>query len=397
MISKALREYEAVTAETTFADGSTRTAIDVRRFGWIRPLAGDYAFNFAKIAPLYAGDPSTRQAWTETIARTRGMARPRAEVADLLAAQQERRGAPPAAREAARSSPTRDRRHPHRSAGRGVRRPALHAAQGHHRHPAGPHAPRASSRRTWCQCSGWMPRITTGKRSRAVRCSTPASSRARSRCRSPRAPASGRSPHSSWTAASSTASTSSPARSARPSSPTGSMASLRAAYRPGVGMADAFARWLETLLGPHGLVVFDSSDPAAKPLVADLFARELGAAGRTAALATGGGRCARGSRTPAAGRAAARQRRALPSRWRAPAHSPAGRCTSSSARRTFTVEPLAEQARTTPTPLQPERAAPPARAGHALSDDLLRRRPERARVPRPAARGLRAASASRCR
>ena len=72
MICRALREYEAVTAQTAFADGSVRTAIDVRRFGWIRPLAGDYAFDFAKVAPLYAGDPSKRQAWTEAIARTRG-------------------------------------------------------------------------------------------------------------------------------------------------------------------------------------------------------------------------------------------------------------------------------------------------------------------------------------
>ena len=50
------------------------------------------------------------------------------------------------------------------------------------------------------------------------------------------------------------------------------MGTLRSEYRPGVGMADAFAKWLETLLGPYGLVVYDSSDPAAKPLVADLFA-----------------------------------------------------------------------------------------------------------------------------
>ena len=101
MFCRALREYEAVPAETTFADGSTRTAIDVRRFGWIRPLAGDYAFDFAKVAPLYAGDPSSRQAWTDAIARTRSMARPSAAVATLLAAQQARRGAPAAAREAA--------------------------------------------------------------------------------------------------------------------------------------------------------------------------------------------------------------------------------------------------------------------------------------------------------
>jgi bacillithiol biosynthesis cysteine-adding enzyme BshC len=67
------------------------------------------------------------------------------------------------------------------------------------------------------------------------------------------------------------------------------MASLRAAYRPDVGVADAFARWLESILGPHGLIVFDSSDPAAKPLVADLFRSELRHAGRTAALAADAG------------------------------------------------------------------------------------------------------------
>ena len=42
----------------------------------------------------------------------------------------------------------------------------------------------------WCRCSGWTPRITTGTRSRAVRCSTPSSSRAPSRCADLRAPAS---------------------------------------------------------------------------------------------------------------------------------------------------------------------------------------------------------------
>ena len=33
-------------------------------------------------------------------------------------------------------------------------------------------------------------------------------------------------------------------------------------------MVDAFGKWLESILGPRGLVVFDSSDPAAKPLAA---------------------------------------------------------------------------------------------------------------------------------
>ncbi len=64
---------------------------------------------------------------------------------------------------------------------------------------------------------------------------------------------------------------------------------LRAAYAPGTGMADAFGRVLERVLGDRGLVVYDASDPAAKPLVGDLFARELSAPGQTAKLAAAAG------------------------------------------------------------------------------------------------------------
>ena len=60
---------------------------------------------------------------------------------------------------------------------------------------------------------------------------------------------------------------------------------LRKAYQPGHGMADAFARLMETLLGNRGLVVFDCSDPAAKPLAGDIFAREVQHPGRTWQLA----------------------------------------------------------------------------------------------------------------
>ena len=56
----------------------------------------------------------------------------------------------------------------------------------------------------------------------------------------------------------------------------------------------------------------------------------------------------------------------------------------------FPAPALVEQATDAAGRLQPERAAAPDRAGHALSDDLLRRRAERARLPRPAARRLRA-------
>jgi bacillithiol biosynthesis cysteine-adding enzyme BshC len=64
---------------------------------------------------------------------------------------------------------------------------------------------------------------------------------------------------------------------------------LRGAYAPGAGMVDAFGRWLESLLGSRGLVVFDASDPAAKPPVSHIFAREIEQAGETARLASEAG------------------------------------------------------------------------------------------------------------
>jgi bacillithiol biosynthesis cysteine-adding enzyme BshC len=67
------------------------------------------------------------------------------------------------------------------------------------------------------------------------------------------------------------------------------ISALRAAYQPGATVADAFARWLESLLGPYGLIVFESADPAAKRLAAPVFTRELASPGRTAALAAEAG------------------------------------------------------------------------------------------------------------
>lgn len=60
---------------------------------------------------------------------------------------------------------------------------------------------------------------------------------------------------------------------------------LRGAYANGRGLVEAFATWLEQLLGPHGLVIFDAADPTAKPLAADVFAREIASAGASTSLA----------------------------------------------------------------------------------------------------------------
>jgi bacillithiol biosynthesis cysteine-adding enzyme BshC len=67
------------------------------------------------------------------------------------------------------------------------------------------------------------------------------------------------------------------------------MSALRAAYVPGRSMATAFGVWMEHVLGPHGLVVYDSSDPAAKALARDVFVKELGQPGHTARIAAKAG------------------------------------------------------------------------------------------------------------
>ena len=67
------------------------------------------------------------------------------------------------------------------------------------------------------------------------------------------------------------------------------MERLKSCYQPETSMAGAFAKWMESLLGPLGLVVFDSSDPVAKPLVADIFETEIGHPGRTSHLASQAG------------------------------------------------------------------------------------------------------------
>src|SRR4051794_172148 len=109
MLSKALREYGNVSTQPIthgsrvplLAEGATRAGVDVRRFPWIRPLSGAYAFDFPAIAGLYAGDPQHPEAWRDVIARVQARRRQPEAIAAILAAQQERRQAPPEAREAA--------------------------------------------------------------------------------------------------------------------------------------------------------------------------------------------------------------------------------------------------------------------------------------------------------
>jgi bacillithiol biosynthesis cysteine-adding enzyme BshC len=54
-------------------------------------------------------------------------------------------------------------------------------------------------------------------------------------------------------------------------------------------MADAFGHWMERVLGDRGLIVYDASDPASKPIARDVFISELSHPGETARLAAAAG------------------------------------------------------------------------------------------------------------
>lgn len=294
MLSKPLREYGAVSpdhspaaaepTETREVSGR-QTAVDVRRFGWIRPLAGDYAFDFRRVAPLYAGDPTSPAAWRDAIARAQQHPRARVEIAAVMAAQQELRGAPPEARAAAARLAHADTVAVLTGQQAGAfggpmftLLKAITALQLAERTRRDHGVPTVAIFWVDAEDHDWEEIASCtvlDAESHARTITLPAPQRA------------GQLPVASLML------------DGRVDDAIGELgralggteftawviAGLRASYRPGVGMAHAFGRWLETLLGPLGLVVFDSSDPAAKPLAADVFRRELQSVGRTAHLA----------------------------------------------------------------------------------------------------------------
>ncbi len=293
MIRNALREYETVSAEpseTTAGAGSTALVpVDVRRFGWIRPLAGEYAFNFSNLAPLYAGDPATPDAWRDAIARAQQHRRQRGQISAVVARQQARRGAPPEARAStqllAGESTVAVVTGQQAGAFGGPLFTLLKAvtaiqlarrAARDHGAPVVPVFWVDAEDHDWnevASCTvldGNLQPCTITLQPPAGAGELPVAALMLDDRINDSLDELGktlaRTDFTEWV-----------------------LSSLRAAYRPGAGMSEAFARWLEGLLGPHGLIVFESADPAAKPLVRDVFVRELEAPGKTAALATSAG------------------------------------------------------------------------------------------------------------
>ena len=285
------------------SDSALRLAVDVRRLPWIRRLAIDYTFHFDNVASvLRRRSARTRAPGPKRRARagaSSGRA-PRSPPSSPRSRSGGRR--PRRARAAAARSPTPHGRRRHRPAGRPVWRPALHAAEGADRDQARragqPRARRAGRAGVLDRRRG----SRLGRDCRAAACSTATQALARDPGRRrPTAPATARSPALTYTDEIDAAI----AELERRLPHTEFTRELTRRAPPRLHAGPQHARRVRPMargmLGPLGLVVYDASDPAAKPLAASLFARELEHAGRTTRLAVAG-------RQPADGRAATTRR-----------------------------------------------------------------------------------------
>ena len=260
-------------------------SIDIRRYPGIRRLAGDYAYAFDALGEFFAGDPASPSAWREAIGRAQTHPRSRAAVADALSTQQRRRGAPPEARAAADRLREADTVAVVTGQQAGLfggplftllkaitaLKLAARIRQDHHV-PAVAVFWIDAEDHDWNEVSA-CDVLDAELHPRTIRLPPP--------------PGAGDGPVGRLLLDGAVTAAIDELASALPATEFTAtlLTRLRSAYRPGVSMSESFGRWLEFVLGEFGLVVYDASDPATKPLVGGLFAREVQFAGRTGELA----------------------------------------------------------------------------------------------------------------
>lgn len=259
--------------------------VDIRRFPWIRRLAADYAFAYHQVADFFAGNPADPSAWSAAIRRAQQFSRQRDTVASVLSAQQQRRNAPSEA--IAASGRLRDPRAVAVVTGQqaglfggplftllkaltAIRLAERVAAE--HRVPVVPIFWIDSEDHDWDEVRSCVV-LDAELNVLSIAMSNPDGANTRP---------------VAWMRLDTSISHAIQAlESALPATEfTASLlAELKDAYQPGFGMSDAFGRWLESVLGARGLVVYDASDPAAKPLLTDVFTHEIEYPGETTRLA----------------------------------------------------------------------------------------------------------------
>jgi bacillithiol biosynthesis cysteine-adding enzyme BshC len=265
-------------------------AVDIRDLPWIRRLASDYAFQYARVDTFFAGDPAAPAAWAEAIARSRQTSRHPEALAALVAAQQERRDAPAAARAAARrlADPATRVIITGQQAGlfggplftllKAITAMKLAAAVERDRgEPVVPVFWIDAEDHDWVEVNA---------------CTVLDEALSPHQLQLPDLAGAGELPIARLTLTSDVSGALDQLAAMLPPSEFRAdlVDQLRQAYQAGRGMVEAFGRWMEAVLGPHGLVVYDSSDPAAKRLAAGIFQREIAEPGVTADLAARAGR-----------------------------------------------------------------------------------------------------------
>ena len=275
-----------VNSSSVTDESSVRIPVDVRRFPWIRRLAADYAYDFGAVAPFFSGDPSDRTAWADAIARSQAYERRRADIAAVIAGQQQRRNAPPRAREAGRL--LADSRTVAIVTGQQAGLfggplftllKALTALKLANQVSRDHSVPVVAIFWIDAEDHDWE----------EIRSCTVFDADLTPRTVS-LPPRPGAEPAPVATIKLDDAVVGALDETERVLPPTAFredlLAELRRSYAPGTGMADAFGQWLEQVLGGRGLVVYDSSDARSKPLVSSVFARELSMPGQTVKLAS---------------------------------------------------------------------------------------------------------------
>jgi bacillithiol biosynthesis cysteine-adding enzyme BshC len=264
---------------------SLHISVDIRRFPWVKKLAADYAFQFSALAPFFSGDPSAPASWSAAIANARKHPRRRAELSALLIRQLERRDAPAAARHAAErlADPATVAIVTGQQAGlfggplftlyKGLTAAKLAATIAtDHDTPVVAVFWVEAEDHDWDEVAS-VSVLDSEMQRRTITLPPPAGS--------------GHLPIGAITLGAEIENAIDALAATLPQTEFTAdlLADLRRAYAPGVSMSGAFARVLDRMLGDLGVIVFECSDRAAKPLASEIFAKEVTYPGRTWSLA----------------------------------------------------------------------------------------------------------------
>ncbi|MCC7007787.1 MAG: bacillithiol biosynthesis cysteine-adding enzyme BshC [Acidobacteria bacterium] len=272
-----------VVRETGSAASSSAETVDLRQFAWSRGLVDDYINNFPRVASLFSGNSFRPDDWRSTVARVQRSAPSRNDLTDVLLKQLERRQAPRAAVDAASRFRNREAVAIVTGQQAGLFGGPLYSllkavtairlaewVSDELRVPAVPVFWVENEDHDWQEIAH-VEVLDDESQIREAKADAPVGAGHFPVC-------SFRIPPDDPAIAS--------LESALPRTEFTEwlLHTLRRRYHAGASVSEAFAGWIEDVLGAHGLVVFEAHDPEAKPLAARIFVEELQHPGRTVEL-----------------------------------------------------------------------------------------------------------------